>query len=259
LDKIQARAVVSKFRKKSLVVDCSGAFRFAPHVHHIIPEINGHVLTEPTGIVANPSPITIQLGLVLFPLHEKFRLKHMHVVALDAVSDLGRDALDELDYEYEFLAVGEPVEKAYDSVFPYTIGSNLIPQIGDFVHQGYTEEETLLPKEIADIFGQDDILVSATYIWVPVRRTISAVVYIDFDEKISATEAKKVLKSAKGVKLMSHDDEYPTPECVVGTDDVFVGRLRKDVVFPNGLAMWISADNLRKGSALNAVQIAELL
>jgi len=183
----------------------------------------------------------------------------MHVTALSAVSDLGKDALDELNYEYEFLAVGEPVEKAEDSVFPFTIGNNLIPQVGDFVHKGYTEEEAMLVKEITGILGQDDILVSATYIWVPVRQVNNTVVYAGFEERVLVADAKEVLKSASGVKIMAHDDEYPTPEGVVGSDEIFVGRLRQDAVFENGISMWVSADNLRKGSALNAVQIAELL
>ncbi len=259
LDKVRARAVVAQFRKNSLVLDLSGAFRFAPHVLHIIPEINGDTLSEHTGVVANPNPITIQLLVALSPLHEKFKLRRMHITALCAVSDLGQDALDELNYEYEFLAVGEPVKKAQDSVFPYTIGNNLIPQIGDFVHHGYTEEETLLLKEITGILGDDDIQISATYVWVPLRQVNSAVVYADFKEEITVASAKKILKNVSGVKIMTHDDEYPTPENVVGSDDVFIGRLRQDSVFRNGLSLWIAADNLRKGSALNAVQIAELL
>lgn len=259
LDRIQARALVSKCKKKALVIDCSGAFRFAPNVLHVIPEINGSVLSEHKGIVANPHPTTIQLLSALNPLHERFKLKRMHVTALNAVSDLGHDALSELNYECEFIAMGEQVEKHEGGVFPYTIGSNLIPQVGDFVHKGYTEEETLLAKEVAEILGQDDIEVTATFVWVPVLRVDCAVVYAGFESNVSVGEARKTLKHAMGVNLMSHEEEYPTPESVVSTDDVFVGRMRKDTVFENGLAMWVAVDNLRKGSALNAVQIAELL
>lgn len=259
LERVQARALVAKFKKKSLVIDLSGGFRFAADVLHVIPEVNGNELSQHIGIVANPNAITIQLLVVLHSLNEKHKLKRLHVTALNAVSNLGKEALDELNYEFEFLALGEPVQKAQDSVFPYTIGGNMIPQIGDFVHKGYTEEETLLAREITEILGRDEILVSATCICVPVMRANCAVVCADFEENVSVAEAKKVLKSAGGVKLMSHDDEYPTPESVVGRDEVFVGRLRKDAVFQNGLAMWLATDNLRKGSALNAVQIAELM
>jgi aspartate-semialdehyde dehydrogenase len=258
-DRIRARALITKFKKKSLVIDLSGAFRFAPDVLQVIPEINAQELAMQKGIIVNPSPATIQLVLPLFPLHERFKLKRLHVTSLNTVSDLGKDALDELNYEYEFLAVGETVTKAPDSVFPCTIGSNLIPQIGDFVHHGYTEEETLLAREVTEMLGQDEILVSATCIWVPVQRVNYAVVQADFEETVQCNEAKKVLKSAKGVKLMSHDEEYPTQDSVMGMDEVFVGRLRQDMAFQNGLTMWIAADNLRKGSALNAVQIAELV
>jgi len=257
LDRVRARALVSKFRNKSLVIDLSGAFRFAPEVPHMIPEVNGQEIQEYKGIIANPSPVTIQLLLALFPLHKKFDLERLHVVTLNAVSDLGQDALDELDYEYEFLAVREVAEKAQDGVFPHIIGGNIIPQIGDFEHKGYTEEENLLAREITEILAKADILVAATCIWVPIRRVNCAVVFAGFKENISAAEARKVLSDAAGVKTMKHDEEYPTPAHAVGRDEIFVGRVRKDAVFQHGLAMWIVADNLRKGSALNAVQIAE--
>jgi aspartate-semialdehyde dehydrogenase len=259
LNRIQARALVSKCKKKALVIDCSGAFRFAPHVQHVIPEINGHVILEHKGVVANPHPVTIQLALALNPLHDKFKLKRLHVTALNAVSDLGQDALDELNYEYEFLAVGEQVEKVEGGVFPYTIGGNLIPQVGDFVNKGYTEEETLLTKEVNSILAGDDVPIVATFVWVPVQRADCVVVHADFADTVTVDKAKKALRHASGVKLMEHDEDYPTPESVVGTDDVFVGRLREDNVFENGMTMWVSVDSLRKGSALNAVQIAELL
>jgi len=259
VDRVRARVLASKFKKKSLVIDLSGAFRLAQDVPHIIPEVNGQEMKDHKGLIANPNPITIELLIALYPLHEKYKLRHLHVTALNAVSDFGKDALDELNYEYEFLAVGESVEKAADGVFPYTIGSNIIPQIGDFVHKGYTEEETLLAQEITRILGNDDIVIGATCMWVPVRRADCAVLAAGFEEEISVSEAKKVLKKAGGVKLMSHDEEYPTPEYVVDKDEVFIGRLRQDAVFQNGLAMWLATDNLRKGSALNAVQIAELV
>jgi aspartate-semialdehyde dehydrogenase len=259
LDKVRARALVPKFKKKALVIDCSGAFSFAHDVLHVIPEVNRDIVGEHKGVIANPNPITIQLLTVLYPLHKKHTLKHLRFTALAAVSGFGNDALDELKYEYEFLALDSAVEKTEDSVFPYTIGDNVIPQVGDFMDKGATEEETILAKEIPDILGQNDIRVSATCVWVPVTRGNSVALGVDFVEAVSATEAKKVLKNAPGVKLASHDEEYPTLEIAVGKDEVFVGRIRQDITAQNGLAMWIVADNLRKGSALNAVQIAELV
>jgi len=259
LDRIHARAAVVKFKKKALVIDCSGAFSFAHDVQHIIPEINGRLVTEHKDIVANPDPITIQLLIALHPLHEIFGLKRLQVTTFNAVSGLGQDALDELDYEYEYLAMKQDVEKSEDSIFPYAIGGNVIPQIGDFAHKGYTSEEMILAKEIPNILGQEAIVVSATCVWVPVKRANSVVVYAGFEKETSVAEAKRILKSASGVKLMDHDEEYPTPEYAIGKDEVFVGRIRQDKAFDNGLAMWTVADNLRKGSALNAVQIAELL
>jgi len=258
LDRVRARAFVSKFKKKSLVIDLSGAFRFAHDVSHIIPEVNAQAMREHKGVIANPNPITIQLLIALYPLHEKYKLHYLHVIALSAVSDFGKDALDELNYEYEFLALGENVEKSADSVFPYTIGSNVIPQIGDFDHKGHTEEENLLVRETVGILDKDDIAIGATCIWVPVRRANCAIVFAGFEEHFSVADARKALGGAASVKLMKHDEEYPTPEFVIGKDEVFVGRLRHDNVFQNGLAMWTVCDNLRKGSALNAVQIAEL-
>jgi len=258
LNRVRARALVSKFKKKSLVIDLSGAFRFAHDVSHIIPEVNGQEMKKHKGLIANPNPITIQLLIGLYPLHGKYKLQRLHVTTLNAVSDFGKDALDELNYEYEYLAVGEGVEKSAESVFPYTIGGNIIPQVGDFDHKGHTEEENLLTREITGILGKDDIVIGATCIWVPVRRANCAAVFAGFEEDISVAEARKVLSDAAGVKLMKHDEEYATPEFVVGKDEVFIGRLRHDTVFQNGLAMWIVCDNLRKGSALNAVQIAEL-
>ena len=259
LDRVRARALVPKFKKKALVIDCSGAFSFAHDVPHVIPEVNGEILKEHKGVIANPNPITTQLLVALYTLHKKYVMKRLHLTALVAVSGFGDDALDELKYEYEFLALEKHVEKAEDSVFPYTIGDNVIPQVGDFTEQGNTEGETILAKEIPNILNEGDITVVATCVWVPVQRGNSIAVSVDFGEAVSISDAKKILKNAPGVILAGHDEEYPTLENAVGKDDVFIGRIRQDTIFQNGLAMWIVADNLRKGSALNAVQIAELI
>jgi aspartate-semialdehyde dehydrogenase len=259
LDKVQARAVVPKFKKKAFVIDCSGAFSFDPGVLHVIPEINGHMVKEQKGVIANPNHMTILLLIALHPLHKEYGLKRLHVTACAAVSGFGKDALDELRYEYEYLAMGMRSEKSEDSVFPYNIADNVIPQVGDFTQEGDTEEETILSGEVRSILDGDGIAISATCVWVPVSRGTSMAVQADFEKEISVAGAKKTLDNVPGLKLVSHDDEYPMPENVMDKDEVFVGRIRQDHVFENGLAMWVSADNLRKGSALNAVQIAELL
>jgi len=259
LDRIQARSVAPDFKKKSLFIDCSRAFGFAPDVLHVIPEINANAITEKTTLIANPNPMTIQLLVALYPLHKNCGLKRLHVVAFASVSEFGQDALDELSYEYEYLALGKPAEKAESSVFPYTIGNNVIPQVGDFIGHDDTEEEAMLAKEVSMILKTDDIQMSTTAVWVPVQRGNCLVVYADFEKESTLPEVKEILKKAPGVAIMKNDEEYPMPENVVGRDEVFVGRLRKDSVFKNGFSMWIAADNLRKGSALNAIQIAELL
>ncbi len=259
LDKVRARAIVPKFKKKTLVIDCSGAFSFAPGILHVIPEINAHMVEMSKGVIANPNHITILLLIALYPLHKEFNLKRLHVTACTPVSGFGEDALDELRYEYEYLAMGLDSEKSEDSVFPCSIAGNMIPQVGDFTQDGYTEEETILADEVRSILGSKDIIISSTCMWVPVSRGTCMVVQADFEKEISAVGAKEILADAQGLKVFEHDDEYPTPESVLDLDDVFVGRIRQDPVFENGLAMWVAADNLRKGSALNAVQIAELL
>jgi aspartate-semialdehyde dehydrogenase len=259
LDKVNARAAVAKFKEKASIIDCSRAFNFAGEVDQMIPEINPDIVNGERLLIANPSPLTVQLLLALFPLHRKFRLKSLHATAFCAISDLGRDALAELSYEYEYLAVGNESSKSEDSVFPYTIGSNLIPQVGDFTGHGDTEEEIVVAKEILRMLKTEDVRIGVTAVWVPVRRGNCISVSVDFEEHVTPGEAKKVLKKAQGIKITEHDEEYPMPENVVGKDDVFVGRIRQDKIFSNGLAFWVATDNLRKGSALNAVQIAELL
>ena len=259
LDKIRARAAVSKFSGKAVFIDLSGAFGLASDAIQVIPEVNPDLVTGEESLIANPSPMTIQLLMVIYPLHKKFRLRDLHVTALHAVSDLAAEACDELKYEYEYLAVGEEITKEADSFFPFSIGSNTIPQVGDFIRHGDTEGEALLAAEVQKILRSDAIHLGATAVWVPIMRGNSMVVHAGFDGSMKIKDARVLLKHSKGVKLMESEDEYPMSQTVVGKDDVYVGRLRKDKVFDNGLAMWIAADNMRKGSALNAVQIAELL
>lgn len=259
LDRVKSRTAAERFKGKAVVIDCSRAFSFAPDVLKVIPEINASAISGDASLIANPGSVVIQTLLPLYPLHKEFKLKSAHAVALVAVSDFGKDALEELRYECEFMALDKPVEKTGDGFFPYTIATNIIPQIGDFVGKGITEEETTFAREVSSFLGSDDIRIGITAVLVPVQRGNCVVIRADFEKELSFDDAAATLKGATGVTFIEEAEKYPMPESVIGKDEVLVGRLRKDEVSENGLSMWIAADNLRKGSALNAVQIAELI
>jgi aspartate-semialdehyde dehydrogenase len=195
----------------------------------------------------------------LYPLHKKAKIKRIFVATYQSVSGYGKAAIEQLKLEIEYIAAGQPVPKFEDSVFPRQIGANIIPQIGRFNDQGYTSEEMKMLNETRKIFDDNSILVSPTCVRIPVFYGHSEAVSVEFENPISVEEAKEVLKDAPGVVLCEKDEEFPVPIDVAGKDEVFVGRIRKDFAFENGLTMWIVADNIRKGAALNAVQIAELL
>ncbi len=257
LDESLAREIVPKFRDSSVVVDNSTAFRMDPEVPLVVPEINPDKIKEHKGIIANPNCSTIQMLVPLYPLHLKARIKRIFVATYQSVSGYGRAAVEELKLELEYIAADQPVEKFEDSVFPHQIGANIIPQIGRFNEIGYTSEEMKMINETRKIFADESIKVSPTCVRIPVFYGHSEAVAVEFEKPISVEEAKAILKNAPGVVLC--DNEYPMPVAVAGRDEVFVGRLRNDLAFENGLTMWIVADNIRKGAALNAVQIAELL
>ncbi|MCX7994996.1 MAG: aspartate-semialdehyde dehydrogenase [candidate division WOR-3 bacterium] len=259
LDESLSKEIVPKFREESIVIDNSPAFRMDPDVPLIIPEVNPHKVKEHKGIIANPNCSTIQMLVPLYPLHKKAKIKRIFVATYQSVSGYGRAAVEELKLETEYLASGQPVPKFEDSVFPHQIVANIIPQIGRFNELGYTSEEMKMINETRKIFDEPSILVSPTCVRIPVFYGHSEAVSVEFENPLSVDEAKEILKNASGVKLCEKDDEYPMPIKVAGSDEVFVGRIRKDSAFENGLAMWIVADNIRKGAALNAVQIAELL
>jgi|UniRef100_A0A7V3RIN3 aspartate-semialdehyde dehydrogenase len=259
LDEPLAREIVPKFREKSVVIDNSPAFRMDPEVPLVVPEINPHKIKDHKGIIANPNCSTIQMLVPLYPLHKKAKIKRIFVATYQSVSGYGKAAIEQLKLEIEYIAAGQPVPKFEDSVFPRQIGANIIPQIGRFNDQGYTSEEMKMLNETRKIFDDNSILVSPTCVRIPVFYGHSEAVSVEFENPISVEEAKEVLKDAPGVVLCEKDEEFPVPIDVAGKDEVFVGRIRKDFAFENGLTMWIVADNIRKGAALNAVQIAELL
>jgi len=259
LDAPLAKEIVPKFAEQSVVIDNSNAFRMDPEVPLIIPEINPEKVNEHKGIIANPNCSTIQMLVALYPLHKKAKVKRIFVATYQSVSGAGKDALDELRYEFEYLSMGHDIEKAEDAVFNHPIGNNVIPQIGDFDDQGYTSEEIKMLNETRKIFDDESIQVTSTCVRIPVYVGHSEALSVEFEKPISPAEAIEILQEAPGIKVFDKDEIYPIPISAVGKDAVFVGRIRKDLAFENGLAMWIVADNVRKGAALNAVQIAELL
>lgn len=259
LDAALSREIVPKFRDHAVVIDNSNAFRMDADVPLIVPEVNPGMIKEHAGIIANPNCSTIQMVVPLFPLHQAAGIKSIVVSTYQSVSGMGRDAVDELQYEVECLGLGQPIEKDGSGAFLHPIAGNIIPEIGTFGASGYTTEEMKMVNETRKIFSDDTISVTATCVRIPVFVGHSEAVTVEFKQPLSVAQACVLLKDAPGVTLIDDTHRYPMPFQAAGTDAVFVGRIRQDFVFPNGLTMWCVADNLRKGAALNAVQIAELL
>jgi aspartate-semialdehyde dehydrogenase len=258
LDEAQARDIISKFRDKAVVIDTSSAYRMDEDVPLVISEINSDKMKEHKGIIANPGSTVIQVLIPLYPLHKKATVKKVSVATYQSMSGHGRDALDELLLELEYMIVDQPMEESDERIFDHPVANNVIPQIGNLHEGGYTEEETRMLDETRKIVEDDTIQITATCVYVPLRAVDSMAVSVVFDKPLSPDEAKKILKDAPGIKLFQKDDKYPMPVYVAGKDVVFVGRIRKDFGSENGLVMWTVMDNLRK-AALNAIQIAELL
>jgi aspartate-semialdehyde dehydrogenase len=260
LDETLAREIVPQFQTRGkLVIDNSSAYRQDPEVPLVVPEVNPDKIREHKFIIANPNCSTIQLVVALYPLHRESRIKRIFVATYQAVSGYGRAAVDELELENEFLAMKEKIEMPDDHVFPHAIAANVIPQIGGFNEEGYTKEEMKMVNETRKILSDNEIQVTATCVRVPVINGHSEAVSVEFEQFIPIHLAKDLLRKAPGIKLLDDHEDYPVPIQADGQDAVYVGRIRRDFVFENGLAMWIVADNVRKGAALNAVQIAELL
>jgi aspartate-semialdehyde dehydrogenase len=242
----------------AVVIDNSAEWRMTPGVPLVVPEVNPDAAFKHRGIIANPNCSTIQMVVALKPLHDAARIKRIVVSSYQSVSGTGREAMDELMDQTRSLLSFEDV---VCHVYPFQIAFNLLPQIGSFDEQGNSSEEMKLVNETRKIMGDDRIRISATTVRVPVFRAHSESVNIETEKKLSANEARALLASAPGVLL--YDDPqrkiYPTPLDVAGTDEVYVGRIREDLSVESGLTLWIVADNLRKGAALNAIQIAEKL
>ncbi len=242
----------------AVVIDNSSAFRMDPKVPLVVPEVNPHAIAKHSGIVANPNSSTIGMVVVLKPIHDKVRIKRVVVTTFQSVSGTGKKAMDELAQQTVALMNFKNVDI---KVYPHQIAFNCLPHIDVFLENGYTREEMKMVNETRKIMEDDSIRVTATTVRVPVFRGHSESVNIETEKKVSANEVRAILAGAPGV--MVYDDPkkniYPLPMDVVGKDETYVGRIREDESLPNGINMWIVSDNLRKGAALNAVQIAEYL
>jgi len=243
--------------KGVVVIDNSKAWRMEPEIPLIVPEVNGQVLTGKERIIANPNCSTIQMVAVLKPLHDAATIKRVVVTTFQAVSGSGHKAIQELDEQIKAYAQGDEME---NHVYPHRIAFNVLPHIDRFDETGYTAEEWKMVKETEKIIDPK-IKVTATTVRVPVFRGHSEAVNIETKKKLTPDAAREILAKAPGVVVM--DDPagniYPMPILASGKDETFVGRIREDFSIENGLHLWIVADNLLKGAATNAVQIAEYL
>lgn len=237
----------------TVVIDNSSAWRMDPGKKLVVPEVNGHVITAEDKIIANPNCSTIQMVMVLKPLHDKYKIRRVVVSTYQSVSGTGAKALDQLNAERN----NQPVNRVY----PHPIDLNILPQIDVFLDNGYTKEEMKMVKETCKIMGDDTIRVTATTVRVPVIGGHSESVNIEFEQEYTLKDVRALLEASEGIVVQ--DDPatsfYPMPLYAEGNDEVYVGRLRRDETQDRTLNCWIVADNLRKGAATNAVQIAEYM
>jgi len=242
----------------AIVVDNSSAFRMDPQTPLVVPEVNPQAIARHKGIIANPNCSTIQMVVALKPLHDFARIKRVVVSTYQSVSGTGKKAIEELDMQTTDIFNMRDVEI---NVYPHQIAFNCLPQIDVFLDNGYTKEEMKMVNETRKIMEDDSIKVTATTVRVPVFYSHSESVNIEFERPISPDKAREILSKAPGVEV--RDDParslYPLAIHAAGKDPVYVGRIRADDTVPHGLNMWIVSDNIRKGAALNAVQIAERL
>jgi len=244
-----------------VVIDNTSAFRYQDDVPLVVPEVNAYAIGdyEHRRIIANPNCSTIQMVVALKPIYDAVGITRINVATYQAVSGTGKQAISELVKQTGELLNGRP---AIAEVYPKQIAFNAIPHIDDFEDNGYTREEMKMVRETKKIFDDEDILVNPTAVRIPVFYGHSEALHIETREKITADAAKQLLSRAPGVSLMDNNGSniYPTPVTQgSGSDDVFVGRVREDISQDFGLNMWVVADNIRKGAALNAIQIAEIL
>ena len=256
-----SKAYAPKFAAAgAVVIDNSSAFRYDDDVPLVVSEVNPEAARQrPRGIIANPNCSTMQMLVALAPIHRRAGIERINVATYQSVSGAGRSALEELGRQTGALLSFQDVDPQR---FPVQIAFNLIPQIDEFMDNGFTREEMKLVWETRKILGDDGILVNPTAVRVPVFYGHSEVVHIETRDKITADEARALLAASPGVEIVDEPRAggYPTPVThASGNDAVYVGRIREDLSHPRGLDLWIVSDNIRKGAALNAVQLAELV
>jgi aspartate-semialdehyde dehydrogenase len=242
----------------AIMIDNSSAFRMDSDVPLVVPEVNGEdAKNRPRGIIANPNCTTIQMVVALKPLEAVSHIRRVHVATYQAASGAGAAAMDELENQYRQLVNGE--EPTVDK-FAYQLAYNLIPQVDVFSDNGYTKEEMKMYNETRKIM-HSDVEVSAMCVRVPALRAHSEAIWIETEEPVSAAQAREAFSKAEGIVLEDDPENkvYPMPLFAASKDPVFVGRVRKDISNPNGLSFWCVGDQIKKGAALNAVQIAEYL
>jgi aspartate-semialdehyde dehydrogenase len=242
----------------AVVIDNSSAFRMDPKVPLVVPEVNSHALEKHGGIIANPNCSTIGMVVALKPIHDAARIRRIVVTTFQSVSGTGKEAIDELAQQTVALLNFRDVET---KVYPHQIAFNCFPHIDAFLENGYTKEEMKMVNETQKIMEDDSIRVTATTVRVPVFRCHSGSVNVETEKNITANEVRALLSAAPGIIVYDDPSKnlYPVPIDVAGKDETYVGRIREDGSIPNGINLWIVSDNVRKGAALNAVQIAEHL
>jgi len=243
-----------------VVIDNTSAFRMDPDVPLVVPEVNAHAVAQYTkkNIIANPNCSTIQMVVALKPIHDVAKIKRIVVSTYQAVSGTGKRAIRELESQTLAIYNQQEVKK---EVYPHQIAFNCLPHIDVFFDNGYTKEEMKMVNETKKIMEDDSIRVTATTVRVPVFYGHSEAVNIETEKKITADEVRKILSKAAGVRVVDNPKfaEYPLAIDAAGKDETFVGRIREDESIPSGINLWVVSDNIRKGAALNAVQIAEIL
>ncbi len=247
----------------ALVVDNSAAYRMAPHVPLVVPEVNFEDALAHGGLIANPNCSTIQMVVALWPLHLAFGIKRVVVTTFQSVSGTGTPAIEELRAQSAAI-IEKGIEKSFrhkleKNSYPHQIGFNCLPHIDKFEDDGYTKEEHKMIDETRKIMGEPRLKITATTVRVPVFRGHSESVNIEFKNPVTPDEVMAIMKYAPGITLIDNPskNEYPMPVLCEGQDDVFVGRIRRDESVKNGINMWVVADNILKGAALNGIQIVE--
>ena len=248
----------SAVKSGCIVIDNSSAFRMEPDVPLVVPEVNPDAIGESPGVIANPNCSTIQMVVALKPIHDRFKIKRVVVSTYQSVSGSGQKAIDELQAQAANIQSGDSVKA---NVYPYQIAYNCLPHIDVFLESGYTKEEMKMVEETRKIMGDSSIMISPTAVRVPVFYSHSESVNVETEKPISSKEVKDLLTAMDGICVVDkpESNEYPMAIDAEDKDDVFVGRIRDDISCENAINFWVVSDNLRKGAALNAVQIAEYL